>query len=48
MPKETSYVVSLMPHSSNVQNLIGQNAIYVHPSCGRFLREHSNVVDITI
>jgi hypothetical protein len=48
MPSGTRYVVGNMPHSSNVPHLVAKKAVFVCPSCRRFLRELGNVANITI
>jgi hypothetical protein len=48
MSSGTSYVVGDLSHSTNVPHLVGKKAVYVHPSCRRFLRELGNVAGITI
>jgi hypothetical protein len=41
-------VVGKKPHSSTVPFLVGPKAVYICPSCKRFLTELGNVADITI
>jgi hypothetical protein len=41
-------VVSKKPHSGTVPFLVGLKAVYIRPSCKRFLTELGNVADITI
>jgi hypothetical protein len=46
--RRQTYVVSKKPHSGTVPFFVGLKAVYVRPSCKRFLMELGNVVDITI
>jgi hypothetical protein len=48
LPRGQMYVVDKKPHSSTVPFLVGPKAVYIRPSCKRFLRELGNVADITI
>ena len=48
MPRGQAYVVSKKPHSGTVLFLAGPKAVYICPSCQRFLIEFGNVADITI
>jgi hypothetical protein len=48
LPRGQTYVVGKKPHSSTVPFLDGPKAIYIRPSCKRFLTELDNVADITI
>jgi hypothetical protein len=48
MPRRTVYVIGDLLHSSNVPRCVGKKIVFVCPSCRRFLRELSNVADITI
>jgi hypothetical protein len=48
LPKGQSYVVGKKPHSGTVPFLVGPKAVYIRPSCKRFLTELGNVADITI
>jgi hypothetical protein len=41
-------VVGKKPHSSTIPFLVGPKAVYIRPSCKRFLTELGNVADITI
>jgi hypothetical protein len=41
-------VVGKKPHSSTVPFLVGPKAVYIRPSCKRFLTELGNVANITI
>jgi hypothetical protein len=41
-------VVGKKPHSSTVPFLVGPKAVYIRPSCKKFLTEFGNVADITI
>jgi hypothetical protein len=48
LPRGQTYVVGKKPHSSTVPFLVGRKAVYIRPSCKRFLIELSNVANITI
>ena len=48
MPQGQVYVVSKKPYSGTIPFLVGPNAVYIRPSCKRFLTELGNVADITI
>ena len=48
MPQGQAYVVSKKPHSGIVPFLVGPKAVYIRPSCNKFLIELGNVADITI
>jgi hypothetical protein len=48
MPRDQAYVVGNKPHSGTVPFLAGPKAVYIRPSCQRFLTELGNVADITI
>ena len=48
MPRGQAYVVGQKPHSGTVPFLAGPKAVYIRPSCQRFLTELGNVADITI
>ena len=45
---EQTYVVGKKPHSSTIPFLVGPKAIYICPSCKKFLTKLANVTDITI
>jgi hypothetical protein len=48
MPRGQTYVVGKKPHSGTIPFLVGPKAVYIRPSCKRFLTELGNVADITI
>ena len=48
LPRGQTYVVNKKPHSDTVPFLDGPKAVYIHPSCKRFLIELGNVVHIII
>ena len=48
MRRDQAYVVGNKPHSGTVPFLAGPKAVYIRPSCQRFLTELGNVADITI
>ena len=48
MPRGQAYVVSKKTHFGIVPFLAGPKAVYIHPSCQRFLTELGNVAHITI
>jgi hypothetical protein len=48
MPTGQAYVDGSRPHFDIVPYLVGPKAIFVCLSCQRFLRELSNLADITI
>ena len=48
MPWRQTYVVGKKPHSNTIPFFVGPKAIYVSPSCKKFLIELSNVANITI
>ena len=48
MPRGQAYVVGKKPHSGTVPFRAGPKAVYIRPSCQRFLTELGNVADITI
>ena len=47
MPQGQAYVVGKKPYSSTVPFLTSPKAVYIGPSCQRFLIELGNVADIT-
>ena len=48
MPQGHAYMVGKKPHFGTIPFLVGPKAVYICPSCKRFLTELGNVVDITI
>ena len=48
MPQGQTYVVGKKPHFGIVPFLVDLKAVYICPSCKRFLTELGNVADITI
>jgi hypothetical protein len=48
MPRKQAHVIGLKPYSGTILYLVGPKAIYVRPLSQGFLRELSNVADITI